>query len=136
MGNGRAADVGVRLNKKLVISGAVLVGIGGSLAAAGVLLGSTAIASAMRQWVRQLDQPPSEMARQKWSGGASSGWPVWRIIPPESYSVMNRRWQSLKPTDWICCGQPGSILSSYSWSIAAVGKLARLCHRMAKLTSR
>jgi len=67
MGNGRAADVGVRLNKKLVISGAVLVGIGGSLAAAGVLLGSTAIASAMRQWVRQLDQPPSEMAKQKWS---------------------------------------------------------------------
>jgi hypothetical protein len=67
MGNGRAADIGVRLNKKLVISGAVLVGIGGSLAAAGVLLGSTAIASAMRQWVRQLDQPPSEMAKQKWN---------------------------------------------------------------------
>ena len=67
MGNGRAADVGVRLNKKLVISGAVLVGIGGSLAATGVLLGSTAIASAMRQWVRQLDQPPSEMAKQKWN---------------------------------------------------------------------
>jgi hypothetical protein len=67
MGNGRAADVGVRLNKNLVISGAVLVGIGGSLAATGVLLGSTAIASAMRQWVRQLDQPPSEMAKQKWN---------------------------------------------------------------------
>jgi hypothetical protein len=67
MGNGRSADFGVRLNKKLVISGAVLVGIGGSLAAAGVLLGSTAIASAMRQWVRQLDQPPSEMAKQKWN---------------------------------------------------------------------
>jgi hypothetical protein len=67
MGNGRAADVGIRVNKKLVISGAVLVGIGGSLVATGVLLGSTAIASAMRQWVRQLDQPPSEMAKQKWN---------------------------------------------------------------------
>ena len=67
MGNGRAADLGIRVNKKLVISGAVLVGIGGSLAATGVLLGSTAIASAMRQWVRQLDQPPSEMAKQKWN---------------------------------------------------------------------
>jgi hypothetical protein len=67
VGNGRAADVGIRVNKKLVISGAVLVGIGGSLAATGVLLGTTAIASAMRQWVRQLDQPPSEMAKQKWN---------------------------------------------------------------------
>jgi hypothetical protein len=67
MGNGRAADVGIRVNKKLVIGGAVLVGIGGSLAATGVLLGTTAIASAMRQWVRQLDQPPSEMAKQKWN---------------------------------------------------------------------
>ncbi|HEX4539261.1 MAG TPA: hypothetical protein VH112_03375 [Acidimicrobiales bacterium] len=67
MGNGRMADAGIRLNKNLVVSGAVLVGIGGFLAATGLLLGSTAFASAMRQWVRQLDQPPSEMARQKWN---------------------------------------------------------------------
>jgi hypothetical protein len=67
MGNGRLADAGIRVNKNLLISGAVLVGVGGALAATGVLLGSTAVASAMRQWVRQLDQPPSEMAKQKWN---------------------------------------------------------------------
>jgi hypothetical protein len=67
MGNGRLADAGIRVNRQLVISGAVLVGVGGALAATGVLLGSTAVASAMRQWVRQLDQPPSEMAKQKWN---------------------------------------------------------------------
>jgi hypothetical protein len=67
MGNGRLADAGIRVNKNLLISGAVLVGIGGAMAATGVLLGSTAVASAMRQWVRQLDQPPSEMAKQKWN---------------------------------------------------------------------
>ncbi len=67
MGNGPAADVAIRVNKKLLIGGAALVGIGGGLAAMGVLLGSTAVASAMRQWVRQLDQPPSEMARQQWN---------------------------------------------------------------------
>jgi hypothetical protein len=65
MGNGRSADAGVQLNKNLLISGAVLVGIGGFLGATGLLLGSTAVASAMRQWVRQLDQPPTEMAKQK-----------------------------------------------------------------------
>ena len=66
MSNGRAANGGVQLNKNLLISGAVLVGIGGALGAAGLLLGSTAVASAMRQWVKQLDQPPTEMAKQKW----------------------------------------------------------------------
>ena len=66
MANRRAADAGVQLNKNLLISGAVLVGIGGFLGATGLLLGSTAVASAMRQWVRQLDQPPTEMAKQKW----------------------------------------------------------------------
>ena len=66
MAKGRMADAGVQLNKNLLISGAVLVGIGGFLGATGLLLGSTAVASAMRQWVRQLDQPPTEMAKQKW----------------------------------------------------------------------
>jgi hypothetical protein len=66
MRNGDVADGDVRLNRSLLISGAALVGIGGFLAAIGLLLGSTAIASAMRQWVRQLDQSPADVARQKW----------------------------------------------------------------------
>jgi hypothetical protein len=66
MSNGRADNSGVQLNKNLLISGAVLVGIGGFLGAIGLLLGSSAMASAMRQWVRQLERPPSEMAKQTW----------------------------------------------------------------------
>jgi hypothetical protein len=66
MGNGRATNGSIRLNKNLLISGAVLVGIGGFLAATGLLLGSTAVASAMRQWVRQFDRSPAGTARQKW----------------------------------------------------------------------
>jgi hypothetical protein len=81
MGNGRAADAGIRLNKNLLISGAVLVGIGGFLGATGLLLGSSAIASAMRQWVRQLDQPPTEMAKQKWQqarAATAAGAKAWQ----------------------------------------------------------
>ena len=44
MANRRAVDAGVQLNKNLLISGAVLVGIGGFLGATGLLLGSTAVA--------------------------------------------------------------------------------------------
>jgi hypothetical protein len=58
--------MGIELNKSLLVGGAVLVGVGGLLGATGLLLGSAAVASAMRQWVRQLDQPPTEMARQTW----------------------------------------------------------------------
>jgi hypothetical protein len=81
MGDGRAADAGIQLNKNLLISGAVLVGIGGFLGASGLLLGSTAIASAMRQWVRQLDQPPAEMAKQKWQqarAATAAGAKAWQ----------------------------------------------------------
>jgi hypothetical protein len=81
MRNVRAADAGIQLNKNLLISGAVLVGIGGFLGATGLLLGSTAVASAMRQWVRQLDQPPAEMAKQKWQqarAATTAGAKAWQ----------------------------------------------------------
>jgi hypothetical protein len=44
----------------------VLVGIGGLLGFTGVLLLSSAVVSATRRWVNQLDQPPTEFAKQKW----------------------------------------------------------------------
>ena len=55
----------VRPNRGLLVSGAVLVGVGGMLGATGVLLGTFAILSATRQWVKQLETPPTEMASQR-----------------------------------------------------------------------
>ncbi len=81
MGNGRGANGGVQLNKKLLISGAALVGVGGFLGAVGLLLGSSAVASAMRQWMKQLDQPPTEMAKQKWQqarAATAAGAKAWQ----------------------------------------------------------
>ena len=48
-----------------------------------VLVGS-ALLSATRQWVNQLEQPPSEMARRKWQqakAAASAGAEAWRNGP-------------------------------------------------------
>jgi hypothetical protein len=48
-----------------------------------VLVGS-ALLSATRQWVKQLEQPPSEMARRKWQQAkvaASAGAQAWRNGP-------------------------------------------------------
>ena len=55
----------VQVNRGVLVSGAVLVGVGGLLGATGVLLGTYAILSASRQWMKQLETPPSEMAAQR-----------------------------------------------------------------------
>jgi hypothetical protein len=56
----------VEINRGLLVGGAVLVGIASVLGAVGVLIGGFAVMSATRQWVNQLETPPSEMARQTW----------------------------------------------------------------------
>jgi hypothetical protein len=55
----------LQINRGFVVSGAVLVGVGGLLGATGVLLGTFAILSATRQWMKQLETPPSELATQR-----------------------------------------------------------------------
>ena len=55
----------VQLNRGILVSGALLVGLGGLLGATGVLLGTSAILSATRQWMKQLETPPSAMATQR-----------------------------------------------------------------------
>jgi hypothetical protein len=66
MGYGRRSQPGIELNKKLLLGGAMLVGVGGVLGAAGVLLGTTAFVSATRHWIRRFDKGPADAARQKW----------------------------------------------------------------------
>jgi hypothetical protein len=55
----------VEVNRGLLVGGAVLLGVGGVLGAAGLLIGTFAVVSATRQWVKQLETPPSEMALQR-----------------------------------------------------------------------
>lgn len=61
------------MNRNLLIGAAVLVGIGGMLGAAGVLLGTTATVSAARDWLRQLDEPPTETAKRTWRQAVAAG---------------------------------------------------------------
>jgi len=74
---------GVRSNRVLV-AGGVLAGIGGLLGCAGALLVSSALVSASRRWVRQLDPPPSAMAKVKWQqarAATTAGARAWRDGP-------------------------------------------------------
>jgi hypothetical protein len=55
----------LHLNRGMVVAGAVLVGVGGVLGATGILLGTFAVVNATRDWMSQLEVPPSELARRK-----------------------------------------------------------------------
>jgi hypothetical protein len=55
----------LQFNKGILAGGAVLIAAGGVLVATGVLLGTYAVATATRQWMKQFEVPPSELARRK-----------------------------------------------------------------------
>jgi hypothetical protein len=84
-----ASREGIRFNRRLVIGGGVLIGIGGLLGFTGVLLLSSAVVSATRRWVDQLEQPPSELAKLKWRqarAATTAGARAWRSGPPTQSS--------------------------------------------------
>jgi hypothetical protein len=71
----------VQLSRRRIAAGGVLIGIGGLLGFTGMLLVGSAIVSAARQRVNQLEQPPSELAKRKWqqaraatAAGAKAWW--------------------------------------------------------------
>ena len=75
---------GVRVNRSLLIGRVGLVGIGGLLGFTGMVLVGSALLSATRQWVKQLEQPPSVMARRRWQqakAAAAAGAGAWRNGP-------------------------------------------------------
>lgn len=77
----RALQEGVQVNQGLVMGGAVLLGLGGLLGFAGVMLLSSAVVSATRRWLQQLDRPPREIAKlrmQQVRAATSAGAEAWR----------------------------------------------------------
>jgi hypothetical protein len=74
------------LKARPLISGAVLIGIGGMAALAGLIVGGTHVFAATRKWVREMEVPPSEVAKAKWAqarAAASAGASAWRAIPAD-----------------------------------------------------
>ena len=77
----------IQLNRNLLVGGGVLVALGGLLGFTGMALVSSALISATRQWVDQLERPPTEVARRRWEqtkAAASAGAAAWRDNPPGS----------------------------------------------------
>jgi hypothetical protein len=75
----------------LIVS-AALVGAGTLIVLAGLAVGGGHIAAATRQWVREMETPPSDLARQKWAqarAAMAAGASAWQDgtqaqVPSES----------------------------------------------------
>jgi hypothetical protein len=90
MRSDNASPEGMQLNRSLLVGGGVLVGIGGLVGFTGMVLVGSALLSATRQWVKQLEQPPSLMARRKWRQArvaAAAGAQAWRNGPQTGSSL-------------------------------------------------
>ncbi|MGA3153531.1 MAG: hypothetical protein ACLPN6_10835 [Streptosporangiaceae bacterium] len=64
-----------------LMTGGALMGIGALFGVAGLVLSGSALIRAVRQWVQEMDMPPSEVARAKWAqakAATSAGASAWQ----------------------------------------------------------
>jgi hypothetical protein len=66
MKNSQQSPGEVQLNTTPMIVGVALVAAGGLIGLAGVIIGGSALLSATRKWLGELEVPPSEVVKHKW----------------------------------------------------------------------
>jgi hypothetical protein len=77
-----------------LIAGGVLFGIGGLVALVGLAVAGTHLVSATRQWAKELEVPPSQLAKLRWEQAkvaAASGASAWREHPNARARLTRRR---------------------------------------------
>jgi hypothetical protein len=83
------APPGIQLDRRRITRGGALVGIGGLLGFTGIALIGSALVTATRQWIRELDQPPSELAKLRWQqakAATAAGAEAWRSSVPAGHT--------------------------------------------------
>ncbi len=60
-----SSSSGFQLNSTPMIVSAALIGAGAIIGFTGALVGTSALWSATRQWLRELEVPPTEVVKQK-----------------------------------------------------------------------
>jgi hypothetical protein len=64
-----------------LITGGTLVAVGGLIALAGVIVGGLHLIAATREWIGEMEVPPSELAKLKWAqakAAATAGASAWQ----------------------------------------------------------
>ena len=92
MSDGNSGRGGPQFSAAPLLTSASLVGVGTVLVMAGLAVGGSHLLLATRQWVREMEVPPSELARLKWAqaksaaAAAAGAWQNGRPARPASVS--------------------------------------------------
>ena len=81
MGTNSKRRPSLEVNRGLLLGGAAVFGIGGLLCAVGAAIGTVALVQAANRWVKQLEEPPTEVARRRLAqvkSAAVAGADAWR----------------------------------------------------------
>ena len=76
-----------------LVVGGILIGIGAVVAMAGAAVAGAHLAAATRAWIKELETPPSQLARLKWEqakSAAASGAATWRDHPNNKIGLARR----------------------------------------------
>jgi hypothetical protein len=76
------------VNRRTVLTAALLVGVGSIVGATGLLIACGTVVGACRRWYRRVDLPPNELARLKWQqarAAAGAGAGAWRDTESKMY---------------------------------------------------
>ena len=82
------------INSGTVLVAALLMGIGGLFAMAGLSVACAALVAASRRWYHRVDLPPHEIARLKWEqakAAAGAGAGAWCETESKSYVPRSQR---------------------------------------------
>ncbi len=85
MSDTRSPGSGPQLRAAPLITGAVIAGAGIALAIAGVIIGGSHVLAATRRWVNEMEVPPGEQAKLKWTqakAAAAAGADAWHNAAP------------------------------------------------------
>jgi hypothetical protein len=91
--NYQPAGAWPKLESGPLIAGGILVGIGAVVALAGLTVAGSHVVAATRAWVKELETPPSQIAKLKWEQAktaAVSGANTWREHPNAKVGLVRR----------------------------------------------
>jgi len=80
MANTATDNSGLQVRSAPLVTGGALVAAGGVLALAGFVVGGAHLLVAIRQWIKQMEVPPSELAKLKLAqakAAAAAGADAW-----------------------------------------------------------
>jgi hypothetical protein len=91
--NNQSSGAWPQLESGPLLTGGILVGIGAVVALAGLTVVGSHVVVATRAWIKELETPPSEIARLKWEQAktaAVSGANTWRQHPNAKVRLVRR----------------------------------------------